>query len=314
MHAPHKLDQDHLAGLVYGPFVADALALGAHWIYDQDKVKQTVGEITDYAAPKSDSYHPRKEAGDQSHYGDQALVLLESLTSRKSFDFTDFATRWRSLWEGYQDYQDHATKDTLARLLAGLSPEKAGSDSEELGGAARLGPLLAWIWQVGEPLDAAIAVARLQTSLTHTSAIALDAAEFFTRVVYGVCEGAGVVAAVEKASGAYYHTLPANDMLSQARATLSQDFRAAAKHLGLACPASQAVPTTLALLLRHPDDLETAFRENVMAGGDSAARALVVGMVLGAQNGKSAMPERWIAELKNANQIEAFIATLPSDR
>ena len=30
-------ENDHIAGLLYGSFVTDSLALGAHWIYDQDE-------------------------------------------------------------------------------------------------------------------------------------------------------------------------------------------------------------------------------------------------------------------------------------
>jgi hypothetical protein len=33
---------DKLAGLLYGSFIADALALGAHWIYDQE---ETAGRL-----------------------------------------------------------------------------------------------------------------------------------------------------------------------------------------------------------------------------------------------------------------------------
>jgi ADP-ribosylglycohydrolase len=47
-----------------------------------------------------------------------------------------------------------------------------------------------------------------------------------------------------------------------------------------------------------------------MAGGDSAARALVLGMVLGAQSGKQALPERWVEGLKSAPRVEAFLGKI----
>jgi hypothetical protein len=56
----------------------DALCLGPHWIYDQREIAQKLGQITGYAAPLT-SYHPGKQAGDFTHYGDQTLILLRSL-------------------------------------------------------------------------------------------------------------------------------------------------------------------------------------------------------------------------------------------
>ena len=43
--------------------------------------------------------------------------------------------------------------------------------------------------------------------------------------------------------------------------------------------------------------------ENVMAGGDSAARGLVVGMILGAHLGFEAIPSEWLSGLKRYQYI-----------
>src|SRR4051794_16888414 len=110
---------DRIAGLLYGSFVADALALGAHWIYDQDELKKDFGRVTEFLDPRPDSYHPKKRRGQQTHYGDQALTLMESLQGSGGFDAESFSAAWRKMWDGYGDYLDHATKDTLANLRPG---------------------------------------------------------------------------------------------------------------------------------------------------------------------------------------------------
>ena len=69
-------EYDKLAGLLYGSFIADALALGAHWIYDQEELRRDFGRVTDFLDPREDSYHPSKKRGEQTHYGDQALTLM----------------------------------------------------------------------------------------------------------------------------------------------------------------------------------------------------------------------------------------------
>lgn len=289
-----------LSGLVYGSFAADSLALGAHWIYDQEKLLATFGRVTDLRAPLQDSYHPKKGQGDQTHYGDQALVLLDSLAASGRYDHADFAQRWQSLWIDYPDYFDHATKETLANGRA--------SESEELGGAARIAPLLAQL--ADEPLENIIQAARDQTGLTHGSPLAQDAAEFVSRIVNGILAGSEIDEAIIQAAQAKYDALNPTEILEKVAATRDLDASAAARALGLACPAPQALPTTLALLQRYPNDLETALIENVMAGGDSAARALTLGMILGARHGREAIPTRWIAGLESGPRIEAFLNKL----
>ena len=61
-------ESDKLAGLLYGSFIADALALGAHWIYDQEELRRDFGRVTDFLDPREDSYHPSKKRGQQTHY------------------------------------------------------------------------------------------------------------------------------------------------------------------------------------------------------------------------------------------------------
>lgn len=303
-----KDKKDRIAGMVYGSLIADALALGAHWVYDQDELEKTFGVVKDFRKPLADSYHAGKSAGEQTHYGDQTLVLLDSLSAKPEYDPADFFKKWRQSWEGYGDYFDHATKETLANLEKGAPSESAGSASEELGGAARIAPLLAAL--NGQPAEAQIKAARGQTALTHASPIAQDAAEYLTRLTIGVLNDQEVAKALRQATSEYYEVLPVRDILRKVAETRSLETKAAAEELGQACPTEQALPTVLSLLARYPDDLETALIENVMAGGDSAARGLALGMVLGARVGQSEIPPRWIEGLKAKAQVDEFLSKL----
>jgi len=47
-----------------------------------------------------------------------------------------------------------------------------------------------------------------------------------------------------------------------------------------------------------------------MAGGDSAARGIVLGLILGAAHGRRAVPARWTAALRAQSQAEAFLKTV----
>ena len=64
--------------MVLASFAADALALGAHWIYDTAVIDTELGRVDRLRKPAPDSFHDPKEAGEFTHYGDQTLVLLSS--------------------------------------------------------------------------------------------------------------------------------------------------------------------------------------------------------------------------------------------
>ena len=53
--------------------------------------------------------------------------------------------------------------------------------------------------------------------------------------------------------------------------------------------------------------MREALIQNVMAGGDSAARGMAVGMVLGAHLGVEAIPQEWIEGLKKREEIEELL-------
>src|SRR3979490_1556720 len=169
---------DSIAGLIYGSFVADSLALGTHWIYGQRALRRDYGRVTDFFDPRKDSVHRNKIRSQHTHYGDQALTLMESIEIHRGFEFAAFAQDWQRMWSGYSHYVDQATKETLKNLNAGSAGAAAGAEW----GDARIAPLLATM--ANKPIGSVVAAARAQTALTHGSKAAGDAAEFLTRLVF----------------------------------------------------------------------------------------------------------------------------------
>ncbi len=82
------------------------------------------------------------------------------------------------------------------------------------------------------------------------------------------------------------------------------------KSYGQACAVNGALPAAIFTALQLQDSLEEALVATVMAGGDSAGRAMVVGMLLGALHGITSIPVTWLAGLQCRAEVEASLESL----
>ena len=292
--------------------VADALSLGSHWIYSQREIADKFGDITGYSDPAT-SYHPGKQAGDFTHYGDQTMLLLRSLALHGRFDLASFANEWRLFWERTetQSYRDGATKATLANLRNGLSPSQAASPSNDIAGAARIAPLFLLKWKSDDDL---VAAARAQTSFTHGDPAVVEAAEFFARVTLAVQQGIAIPDALRAVvPHTAWNAIPADwfEAALASSASAATDSAATKAH-GLTCHVPDAFPAICHLLMRHPNDGVAALTANVAAGGDSAARGMIMGMIHGAKPDAKPLPEHWLTDLRAYSEIQQLIKTIHS--
>jgi len=286
--------------MLVGSFVADALALGAHWIYDSDHIERKFGRVNRFVAPLEDSFHPTKGPGDFTHYGDQTLVLIESISVCCGFDLNLFAQSWIAFFDGYDGYFDHATLETLDHFSAGRGPAEAGSASTDLGGAARIAPL---VYCYRDNMKDCIAAVRAQTAMTHNQPEVIAAAEFFARAAFQILQGACPTTALDQAARTNASDPAIAQWVASGMASRESDTRTAIAQFGQDCRAAAAFPAVVHLLSRYEQDFEAALVENVMAGGDSAARGMLVGMLLGAHLGPEAVPAAWLAGLGRYGDI-----------
>ena len=284
------------SGLLFGSYSADALSLGVHWIYDTNELAQKHGRLNEYKAPGADSYHPHKQAGDQGHVGDQSLCLLKFLVREKKWCPSGFMDDWLGMWPEYDDYIDGATKSTLANVKNRSDKTQGGSDSVEIAGPARIAPLVCHL--VNSTEEEVVRASVEQTMLTHRSPEAEESAAFLAKAGYRLIHGANLLDTLNETAPVW--------ALKKANSVLSENTVDAIGKLGPACSISSALPSVLYLALKYGDDIETAFIENAMAGGDNCARGLTLGMLLGAANGLSSIPERWVNELNAHDLLREF--------
>jgi ADP-ribosylglycohydrolase len=294
------------SAMVTGAFLGDAISLGPHWVYDQEEISRRIVDAERYQDPIS-PYHPGKKAGDFTHYGDQVLVLLRYVAEAGKFDLTGYAAAWRAYWENPAtiSYRDGSTKGTLANLEAGVPPERAGAHSHDLSGAGRFAPLFLLSWNDDAELLAAV---RNLTAFTHNHPDVIAAAEFFATVALAVKRGEAIPAAIRRVGRELDGNL--KDWLAAAEEHLhAVEGNAAvlATH-GLSCDIDGGFAGVCHLLLRYPDDPTIALVENAMAGGDSAARALILGTIYGAADLIGTVPEHWLADVNARAEIGRLTA------
>ncbi len=110
---------------VLGALVADAAAMGLHWIYNQEHISKIAPETPEFKDPDPRNYdgipayyaHPTKTSGELSQYGEQVMVMLRTLVQQEGqFCAAGFAEQFRTHFGyggAYVGYIDHATRGTL---------------------------------------------------------------------------------------------------------------------------------------------------------------------------------------------------------
>jgi ADP-ribosylglycohydrolase len=296
--------KDHKQALVLASLVADSLALGAHWIYDTERLGKEFGRVDRLLKPLPNSFHAAKDKGDFTHYGDQTVVLLESVAHRGDFDIEDFSSRWRALFSEYNGYVDKATKATPQNLDRGKKPIEAGSSSSDLAGASRIAPL---VCRYAKDIEMLVRSARDQTRMTHNHPLVVESAEFFARVCSSILQGDTPVSAIQHLSVEKYQGSPLSEWVQKGLESGDEESVVVIGRFGQSCHVDEAFSGVVHLIARYENDLKEALIQSVMAGGDSAGRGMVVGMVLGAHLGSQSLPAEWISGLKRGKKIRSLI-------
>jgi ADP-ribosylglycohydrolase len=287
---------ERLKGMLFGAFIGDAFALGTHWIYDTEKLSIEATDTETYMDPGKNLFHKGKQKGDFTHYGDQSLLLLKSIASNNGYDLQIFKTHWLTFASKYEGYMDHASKESL-QLLDPLN--NLGSSSDELGGISRMAPLLFYHLDDSN-LEAMV---KSQTQLTHNNHHLIEIGYFVKDLILNLIIGKPLIESIENGLG--QHTSLSN-YWSLIKDRIDEDTGEVIKDIGQSCSCQFAFPSALYLIVKYKEDFLKAMQENILAGGDSAGRGMLIGMVLGASLGIKKIPNTLVNSLNERECIEKF--------
>jgi ADP-ribosyl-[dinitrogen reductase] hydrolase len=314
-----------LRGAVWGQFVGDAAALGTHWIYDLDELQRLYpGGINGFEAPKEGHYHFGKQPGDQTHYGDGALILLESLAREGKFDAKAFGSSFVEAFRpgAYSGYIDKATKGTLEDFQAfakanplGNFDFQQGADDDQLAAASRLAALTVRYWNDQNLLSIVEKATRVCQNNDQTVAYMKFNAVLLRELLQrrGDVHTALRRAEEEMLAAEPQHGREVRRKTREALEETLNEVTEATLTFGQACPLPKSFPSSIHALLKHSDDFESAILAVLRAGGDNAGRASMVGAWLGAHLGVAAIPKAWRIRLTHADRISTALEKILID-
>ena len=323
------LDDEHahslagrVRGAIWGQLVGDAFCLGTHWIYDLDKLRQVHPDgVHGFEAPAADHYHAGKQPGDQTHYGDAALLLLQSVAELGRVEAQDFGRRFVEFFGSAtcHSYLDHATKDTLANATAfsethpGESFDyQQGGDDDQLATVSRLASVVSLLVLQGASQAELLRQVEAITRVTQNNDRAVAYAKADALILAALLAGKTLHEALRPTEEAVNGIDPVNGeevrqkFRAAADATL-QTVESATQEFGQSCPLEHSFPSSVHCLVKHSDSYNDAMLANASAGGDSAGRASMIGAWLGAHLGVEAIPTVWRERLGAHVQITAAI-------
>lgn len=299
--------------MVLGQLIGDAACMACHWIYDVgDLEKRFPGGAQGFDQPDGGAVHKNKRAGDFTHYGDGAMIMLESLAVSKTFEPAVFGQAFYHAMRSPLNisYLDHATRETLDKRDAWVkaNPDGAytyqdGADDDQLATASSIAPIVAAYHDRPDLLQVVETATRVRQN--NDRAVAYLKAQ--VRILAALLDGETPAEAVNAAIAALDKADPADaevaSRIEAATGMLDASVTEATADLGQSCPLAGSFPSALHAFLKEPTDFKTCILAVANAGGDNAGRAAITGAFLGAHLGEAGIPADWRDRLNRPERI-----------
>lgn len=303
------------ASVVLGALVADAAAMGLHWLYEPERIASIAdaqepmflpAEQRHFEGAKGYFAHAGKASGELSHYGATLALAMDSLIAGDGqVDIRDYQRRYLATfgpggtWKGYID---RPTRGLLAKLASGVTDEiplASGIDDDQMPAFSPISAVVAAGPAAATLEEDVIAMVRV----TNDNSLAIEASLITARLIRDLLLGEDVETALATQTEASGDQL--RPLLRQALSEIAQDSVDMAGEFGRACHVQQGLPVVFHIL-RTTDSFKSGIRANILAGGDSCGRSMALGAMLGALHGfggERGMPLPWLTRLKGGARL-----------
>ncbi len=308
--------KDRLKGMIWGQFVGDAATLGAHWYYDLNELaKNYPNGIVGFETPVDGHYHFGKKSGDFTHYGDAAILLLQSIAESGKFSAENFGKLFIKNMSPpkYNGYIDGSTKETLEnfKIFNETDPNKNyrfqnGSKSDHPATASSLAPVIAAHYKNANILE----IVEAATKVRQNNNVAIKYMQSHASILIQLLNGDDFNSAFQISSTSnhkFNFDSQIKNSIQSAVENLSSDITTTTKKLGQSCPITQTFPSAVHSCLKSGNSFGDTILAIIKAGGDNAGRASMAGAWLGAHLGFSAIPTDWIENMNRKIDIKKWV-------
>lgn len=291
---------EKLKDLIRFNFASDAFALGYHWTYDSALNYQTiVKEKFNYIEPLAKQFHVRGK-GEFGSYGDQNLILLESIAVNKKYSSEEFYKLWLNIWKpDYDEWIDQATQITLKTGKA--------STSNDLSPVSRISPLLLVKDMNNDNFYKNI---ESYIKMTHNNIEVIEFGKFIGKLIIKLDE--------KKLT---------NKELLDLLDILKKEYSMIEKYIDIGielqdktpediiklsfptvCEIDASGPLTIYLFLKFRDNPENMFKWNAILDGDTCSRAGILSTLISADGNFPDFTKKWYKLLKRKDEIEKYLS------
>jgi len=302
------------AELLFGALVADAACLGLHWIYNVDIIADIVARQNGKSAftpvdPKNFENvktfaHKDRHNGMFTQIGEVLHLTIQSMNAHGGeFDVPAYEAAFAAFFGAggaYQGFMDKPTQGALANIAADISP--SGTDDNQTPALARLPAILVGYRGQDELPD----MIKTAMEVTNINAEATAFSNVFADLTIRVMNDEPLETALQAAAGAADDIAKA-DLLNALNTTEDDSvvFAGINGLMGRACNLSAAGPVMYHILARSTS-YQDAIERNILAGGDSAGRSIMIGAIMARIHGvatDTGVPLSWILELGNGDKV-----------
>jgi hypothetical protein len=289
--------------VVLGALVADAASLGFHWIYSPERIKEIVGDGTpefhtineeDYHGVPSYFAHGLKVNGDLSQYGEMVKLFYEYTHKRKEeinqetlkevlYDFFQPGGR-------YVGYVDKVINHLVYRITGEqISKRQVSFETNLEDDQNTVFTLFAPLTMVFDGEELLYETYELSKVIT----VHKDIYDSLNAVIqlYGMLKhNENVVAALKEAA----QYAPSKYQKAMLAGLDEEDYIVFAKaSAGLSCHLNESLPVVWNILA-HATSYEDGVRKNILLGGDSCGRSIILGSLLGLIYD---IPDEWVRKV-----------------
>lgn len=324
---PRHDDHHRHLDAALGAYIADALAMPAHWFYDTRELFRTFGRIDRYLAPPAhhpgsilwrSSYTPREPEfdilGEQRRFWGQRgvhyhqflkagantlnLKLLRLVLAQVTETGEYHRDRYLAAYQQFMlnpaahrdTYVEECHRGFFENLNAGRRPEKAAVREKHIGGMVAVVPLYAALRHHGYADAEARKSVHAHVAVTHAGGQVAEAVDTLLTLAVELWKGIPLKDALTAHLTRQDLPYLRGPIVKQAELPPEQVL---GRVYSTACYLEDSLPATFYLALRYADDPEEALIANTMAGGDNCHRGAVLGALLSMDGGAARFPQHW---------------------